>query len=119
MAKIIVNQNKIDNIEEVLELCPFGALEEIDGKVEINAACKMCKMCVKKGPEGTFEFEEDEKVAINKDEWKGITVYVEHSDGEIHPVTYELIGKARELAAKINHPVYCVFVGNKIGRAHV
>ena len=114
MAKIIVNQNKIDNIEEVLELCPFGALEEIDGKVEINAACKMCKMCVKKGPEGTFEFEEDEKVAINKDEWKGITVYVEHSDGEIHPVTYELIGKARELAAKINHPVYCVFVGNNI-----
>lgn len=114
MAKIIVNQNKIGNIEEVLELCPFGALEEIDGKVEINAACKMCKMCVKKGPKGAFEFEEDEKVAINKDEWKGITVYVEHSDGEIHPVTYELIGKARELAAKINHPVYCVFVGNDI-----
>lgn len=114
MAKIIVNQNKIDNIEEVLELCPFGALEEIEGKVEINAACKMCKMCVKKGPEGAFEFEEDEKVVINKDEWKGITVYVEHSDGEIHPVTYELIGKARELAAKINHPVYCVFVGNNI-----
>lgn len=114
MAKIIVNQNKIDNIEDVLELCPFGALEEIEGKVEINAACKMCKMCVKKGPEGAFEFEEDEKVVINKDEWKGITVYVEHSDGEIHPVTYELIGKARELAAKINHPVYCVFVGNNI-----
>lgn len=114
MAKIIVNQDKINNIEEVLELCPFGALEEVDGKIEINAACKMCKMCVKKGPKGAFELEEDEVVAINKDEWKGITVYVEHSDGEIHPVTYELIGKAKELASKINHPVYCVFVGNKI-----
>ena len=114
MAKIIVNSEKITNIKEVLELCPFGALEEVDGKVEINAACKMCKMCVKKGPEGAFEFEEDKIVSINKDEWKGITVYVEHSDGEIHPVTYELIGKARELAGKINHPVYCVFVGNKI-----
>lgn len=114
MAKIIVNQDKINNIEEVLELCPFGALEEVDGNVEINAACKMCKMCVKKGPKGAFELEEDEVVAINKDEWKGITVYVEHSDGEIHPVTYELIGKAKELASKINHPVYCVFVGNNI-----
>ena len=114
MAKIIVNQDKINNIEEVLELCPFGALEDVNGKVEINAACKMCKMCVKKGPKGAFEFEEDKVVAINKDEWRGITVYVEHSDGEIHPVTYELIGKARELAAKINHPVYCVFVGNNI-----
>ncbi|WP_434796511.1 FAD-binding protein [Terrisporobacter vanillatitrophus] len=114
MAKMIVNSGKITNIKEVLELCPFGALEEVDGKVEINAACKMCKVCVKKGPEGAFEFEEDEVVAINKDEWKGITVYVEHSDGEIHPVTYELIGKARELAEKINHPVYCVFVGSNI-----
>ncbi|MEW9078491.1 electron transfer flavoprotein subunit alpha [Terrisporobacter glycolicus] len=114
MAKIIVNSDKINNIKEILELCPFGALEEVDGKVEINAACKMCKMCVKKGPEGAFEFEEDKIVAINKDEWKGVTVYVEHSEGEIHPVTYELIGKARELAGKINHPVYCIFVGNNI-----
>lgn len=39
---------------------------------------------------------------------------MEHSDGEIYPVTYELIGKAKELANKINHPVYCVFVANNI-----
>ena len=114
MAKIIINQDKIDNIEEVLQICPFEAMEEVDGKIEINAACKMCKMCVKKGPKGAFIFEEDEVVLINKDEWRGITVYVDHNDGEIHPVTYELIGKARELAAKINHPVNCVFVGNNI-----
>ena len=48
MAKIIINQDKIDNIEEVLQICPFEAMEEVDGKIEINAACKMCKMCVKK-----------------------------------------------------------------------
>ena len=49
MAKIVINQDKIDNIEEVLQICPFEAMEEVDGKIEINAACKMCKMCVKKG----------------------------------------------------------------------
>lgn len=114
MSKIIINSDKINNIKDVLQLCPFGALEEVDGKVEINSACKMCKMCVKKGPKGAFEFEEDNIVEINKNEWKGVTVYVEHSEGEIHPVTYELIGKARELAKKIDHPVYCVFVGSNI-----
>ena len=114
MARIIVNQDKIENKEDVISICPFSAIEETEGKIEINAACKMCKMCVKKGPKGAFEFEEDEMVEINKYEWKGVTVYVEHNDGEIHQVTYELIGKARELADKINHPVYCVFVGNKI-----
>ncbi len=45
---------------------------------------------------------------------EGIAVYVEHHNGNIHPVTYELIGKAREMASKIKQPVYCVFVGKDI-----
>jgi electron transfer flavoprotein alpha subunit len=114
VAKIVVNIEKIEDIKSVLEICPFGAIEEVNGKVEIGAGCKMCKLCVKNGPKGAFEFIEEKKVSINKDEWKGITVYVDHHEGEIHPVTYELIGKAREMAAKINHPVYCVFVGHNI-----
>ena len=50
----------------------------------------------------------------DKSKWKGITVYVDHVGGRIHPVTFELIGKARELAAKINHPVYALFIGKDI-----
>lgn len=114
MAKIVVNMEKIEDIKSVLEICPFGAIEDNNGKIEISAGCKMCKMCVKNGPKGAFEFIEEKKASINKDEWKGITVYVDHHEGGIHPVTYELIGKAREMAAKINHPVYCVFVGHNI-----
>lgn len=114
MAKIIINHEKVKNIEEIVKICPFNALEIVDNKLEINSGCKMCKLCVKKGPEGVFEFEEDQRVEINKDEWRGITVYVDHHEGDIHPVTYELIGKAREMAAKINHPVYCVFIGSNI-----
>lgn len=114
MAKIIINHEKVKNIEEIVKICPFNALEIVDNKLEINSGCKMCKLCVKKGPEGVFEFEEDQRIEINKDEWRGITVYVDHHEGDIHPVTYELIGKAREMAAKINHPVYCVFIGSNI-----
>lgn len=114
MAKIVINHEKVKNIEEIVKICPFNALEIVDNKLEINSGCKMCKLCVKKGPEGVFEFEEDQRVEINKDEWRGITVYVDHHEGDIHPVTYELIGKAREMAAKINHPVYCVFIGSNI-----
>lgn len=114
MAKIVVNMENIEDIKSVLEICPFGAIEEVNGKIEIGAGCKMCKLCVKNGPKGAFEFIDEKKVSVNKDEWRGITVYVDHHEGEIHPVTYELIGKAREMAAKINHPVFCVFVGHNI-----
>ncbi|WP_270647089.1 FAD-binding protein [Paeniclostridium hominis] len=114
MAKIVINQDKVKDIQKVLDICPFGAIELNDGKLEIGAGCKMCKLCVRTGPEGVFEFVEDEVVKINKDEWKGIAVYVDHHEGDIHPVTFELIGKAKEMAKKINQPVYCVFVGNNI-----
>ncbi|QZY53740.1 electron transfer flavoprotein subunit alpha/FixB family protein [Crassaminicella profunda] len=114
MAKIIIHQDKVTDKKALIELCPFKAIEVVDGKVDINAACKMCKMCVKKGPEGVFEYVEDQVVEINKDEWNGIVVYVDHVDGDIHPVTFELIGKAKEMAGKINHPVYCLFMGHNI-----
>jgi len=114
MGKLIVNQDKIPSIDELIKICPFGAIENNGGKVEINAGCKMCKLCVKKGPVGAVEFIEEEIIEIDKSLWNGIAVYVDHVEGEIHPVTLELIGKAKELASKINHPVYCIFMGENI-----
>lgn len=112
---LVVHQDKITDINAMVSICPFGALENKDGKLEVSAACKLCKLCVKKGQPGVMEFvEETAAPAIDKSQWKGITVYVDHVDGEIHPVTYELLGKARELADKINHPVYAVFMGSNI-----
>jgi electron transfer flavoprotein alpha subunit len=98
----------------MIKLCPFSAMENKNGELSINAACKMCKICVKKGPQGAIEYVEETVDGIDKSLWKGVAVYVDHIDGIIHPVTYELIGKARELAAKINHPVYAVMMGSKI-----
>ncbi|KDR94050.1 electron transfer flavoprotein alpha subunit apoprotein [Peptoclostridium litorale DSM 5388] len=117
MAKITVNQNRISDTSKVTSLCPFGAIELIDGKVEINSACKMCRLCIKNGPEGAFEFVEDKIEAIDKSKWRGIVVYVDHVEGQIHPVTMELIGKAKEMAKKIDHPVYCLFMGHNIRKA--
>jgi len=113
MAQIIIHQDKAKNPEELIKLCPFNAIEYVNEYLQINAACKMCKICVKKGPE-VFEFVEEEVVGIDKSLWNGIAVYVDHVDGEIHPVTFELIGKAKELAEKINHPVYAIFMGYDI-----
>jgi len=119
MVKLIVHQDKIENVQELLKICPFGALEEKEGKVEISSDCKMCKICVKKGPKGAVEFVEVAESKIDKSEWKGIAVYVDHTEGDIHPVTYELIGKARELAQKIHQPVYALFMGRNItGKSH-
>ena len=69
-------------------------------------------MCVRKGPQGVVTFQEDEIVKVNKDEWNGICVYADSDHGVLHKVTFELIGKAKELASVINHPVYALLIGN-------
>jgi electron transfer flavoprotein alpha subunit len=114
MAKLVINQALVGDIDQLISVCPFNAMEDKNGELVINAACKMCKLCVKKGPKGAVEYVEEEVKTIDKSQWKGIAVYVDHIDGVIHPVTYELIGKARELALKINHPVYAIMMGSNI-----
>lgn len=116
MAELRIHPEKIEDPSVLVDLCPFGAMEvDSQGSLQISSACKMCRLCVRKGPEGAVEYVEGEKKpSVNKDEWKGIAVYVDHVDGVIHPVTYELLGKAREMAQVIHQPVYALFLGNNI-----
>ena len=114
MAGILIHQEKACEPEKLIELCPFDAIEFTDGTLSINSGCRMCRICIKKGPEGVFEYVEDTKPqAVNKDDWQGITVFVEHNLGKVHPVTFELMGKAFELAGKTNQKVYCLLAGYK------
>ena len=113
-----INQNLVNDetAKALVELCPFGAISYENGKLDINAACKSCKMCVRKGPQGVMSFEEEEAVTVNKDEYKGICVYADCDHGEVHKVTFELIGKAKELAKVINHPVYVLAIGSNLDK---
>lgn len=113
MGKLVVHQEKISDLDKIIKICPFGAMENKSGKLEINSACRLCKLCVKKSG-GAVEFVEEKIIGVDKSAWRGIAVYVDHVEGKIHPVTYELLGKAKELAAKINQPVYAVFMGSNI-----
>lgn len=117
MKKLIIHDHLVtkENLIELVSICPFHALEEKDGKLSINEGCKMCSICVKRGPQGVMEMlETEEESAIDKSQWQGIAVYVDHVDGKIHPVTLELLGKAKELAEKVKFPVIALFIGSGI-----
>ena len=102
------------NIDELIELCPFNAIEKSNGTVEINSGCRMCRICLKKRPDIFVLAEEPLKPAVDKNEWKGIAVYLEPSESGIHPVSFELVGKALELAGKTAQPVFCLLIGENV-----
>ena len=96
-----------------VDVCPFGAIDMVNGKAVINEACRACGQCVDACPVGAIVMSEAE--AIDLSGYRGIMVYAEQRGGRVHPVSYELLGKAKELAAALSEPVYAVIVGSSVG----
>ncbi|MBQ8432796.1 MAG: electron transfer flavoprotein subunit alpha/FixB family protein [Clostridia bacterium] len=112
MGKLVIQHQLVtpEKAEALIKLCPFNAISYQGDKLDISSACKMCKMCVRKG-EGLVTFEEEVAPTVDKSQWTGVCVYADCSGGKLHRVTYELCGKAQELAKVTGHPVYALLIG--------
>jgi electron transfer flavoprotein alpha subunit len=95
-----------------LQVCPFGAIETRDGKAFITEACRACGQCLDVCPVSAIVMRSAEAVALT--DYKGVMVFAEQRDSRVHPVSYELLGRAQELAAQLNEPVYAVIVGSGV-----
>ena len=107
MSNIRIKNLNDQNLDELIALCPFNAIEkDAQSGLAINAGCRMCRICLKRKPDVFYLAEAAPAPRINKQEWQGLAVYIEQQNGCIHPVSLELIGKAREMAAKTGQQVF-------------
>lgn len=53
-------------------------------------------------------------VTENMEQYKGVFIYAQQVDGEISPIAYELLGKAKDLAADLDTQVTAVLLGNNV-----
>ena len=98
-----------------VSVCPFGAIEMKDGKAYITEACRACGQCVDACPVGAIFRRESDAKETRKS--KGVMVYAEMTQGQLHKVAIELLGKAQDLATQLMEPVYAVIVGNGLNEA--
>ena len=98
-----------------VSVCPFGAIEMRDDKAYITEACRVCGQCIDACPVSAIFMRETEAAETVASE--GVMVYAEMSQGELHKVAYELLGKAQELAGQLSEPVYAVIVGSGLNDA--
>lgn len=118
MAGLTIEQQKLtpERIQHLTTVCPFGALILENGTLTVTAACKMCKLCIKKS-DGAITLQQEPVPQVDKALWRGVTVFADFAHGRLHPVTLELLGKARELAAITGHPVYALLMGSNTAAA--
>lgn len=111
MQKLTIKEYACTGCGCCVEACPFSAIEIREGKATVLENCRLCETCVKFCPAGALVLEESSPFILDKNCWKGILVYIQQFEEEIHPISYEMLGKAHELAEQCGEEVYAVSVG--------
>ena len=95
--------------------CPFGAINMENDKAVITEACTACGACVDVCPVGATLREAEEKtVAVDKNLYKGVWVYIEQVKGTIRNVSHELLGEGRKLANAMGQELAAVLIGQDV-----
>ncbi|MCE5197031.1 MAG: electron transfer flavoprotein subunit alpha/FixB family protein [Negativicutes bacterium] len=111
MAELKINQDKVVDHHKLVGLCPFQALYiDESGDLALNDRCKFCKLCLKFSA-GAIELVEETEPKQDFSGWKDLAVYLECQNGKIHPIAWELVGKALELAKQLQQRVWGVLIG--------
>lgn len=101
-----------------IKACPFAAITIAQHKAVIDLAkCTLCGACVESCKFGAIELEKPAKTeskAGNLLDYKGVWVFCEQKKGAVQSVCYELLGKGRELADKLNTYLAGVLLGDNI-----
>ncbi len=99
MAKLIIDAETCTGCESCVSTCPFGALSMKDGVAAVDEKCTFCGACVDVCPVGAITLQKDEKaVTIDTSAYKDVWVFIEHEQGKLAHVSFELLGEGRKLA---------------------
>ncbi|NQT90790.1 MAG: electron transfer flavoprotein subunit alpha [Candidatus Omnitrophica bacterium] len=98
-----------------LKACPYDAIRMEEKLAVIDYdKCTLCGACVEPCKFDAVILRKEEEVQEDIDSYKGVWVIAEQKKGEIQSVTYELLGKGRELADKLGVELCAVLLGDNI-----
>lgn len=98
-----------------IKACPFGAVALSEKLAVIDLTkCTLCGACVQTCRFDAIEMRvntaEQRDLGLFRDVW----VFAEHHEGKINTVTYELLGKGRQLADALGMDLCAVLLGKDI-----
>lgn len=99
MATLLINKETCTGCEACIPSCPFGALSMKEGIAIVDEKCTFCGACLDVCPVNAITLEKEEKaITIDTSSYKDVWVFIEHENGKVSSVSFELLGEGRKLA---------------------
>ena len=116
MARLLIDKEACTGCEACLNECPYGALEMKDDVAIVNEKCTFCGSCVDVCPVEAIVLEKEEKEVEGLDisEYKDVWVFIEHKEGKISNVSFELLGEGRKLADALGCKLSAMLLGDGV-----
>lgn len=97
------------------KVCPFAALSMKEKKAVIDYdKCTLCGACVDSCKFDAIELKRSSSQTPNIEEYQGVWVFGEQKRGKVQSISFELLGKGRELADKLHTELTCILIGHNI-----
>ena len=109
-----VDVDLCNGCKRCIKTCPYGAVELKDGKAQILERCTSCGACLQVCKQKAILSDVEPRKIPDFSDRQGVWVFAEQRDGRLHPVSLELLGKARELAAPLKQSVSALLLGYRV-----
>jgi electron transfer flavoprotein alpha subunit/NAD-dependent dihydropyrimidine dehydrogenase PreA subunit len=112
VAHLIIDPARCVGCGICVDICPFGALVLEEGIAVVSDACTLCGACIDSCPEEALSIPEASSEPSTHERHVGVWAFVEQLDGQAQPISWEMLGKGRELADRLGVPLTACVLGH-------
>ena len=112
----IIDIKKCTTCMKCVKTCPASALERFYTPEEEKILEEIKKQKGSILQEAVIEEVDSKELELKQmlEKYKGVWVYIEHQEGQVAKVSWELIGTASDLAKELNVEISAIIIGHKI-----
>ncbi|MFX0019597.1 MAG: FAD-binding protein [Promethearchaeota archaeon] len=113
---ITVDKEKCTGCGLCEKVCPFGAINIVEKVAIIGDECTLCGACVDQCNLKAISIQRKKLKDIDLSQYQDVWIVAEIKDERVRNVSFELLGKAIELADELKQNACVLLIGNNVKR---